>query len=110
MDIKVLINEAKAYIGGRIEILFMLFDEQFQVLKEYKYVDIELIERTWDKHIKFLSSYMGVSEETYEVLYEFYLDGRVEKLNIENREDLLEYLAYKKIGRDITTMCEEEKD
>lgn len=108
MDVKVLINETKAYIGGRVELLFMLFDEQIQVLQEYNYVDTDLIERTWDKHIEFMSYYMGVSKETYQILREFYLDGRVKELNIDIKEDLLDYLVYKKIGRQVTEMCEEK--
>ena len=108
MDIKVLVKEAKSYIGGRIELLFMLFDEQQEILQKYKYVDTQLIEETWDKHIKFMSYYMGVSEETYKILWEYYLDGHVESLNINSREDLLDYLACKKIGRDITQMSIEE--
>ena len=104
----VLINEAKAYIGGRIELLFMLFDEQIQVLQEYNYVETELIERTWDKHIEFMSYYMGVSKETYQILREFYLDGCVKELNIDTKEDLLDYLVYKKVGRQITDICKEK--
>lgn len=109
MDTKIMIDEAKAYIGGRIELLFMLFDEQFAVLKDYKYVDTELIERTWDKHIKFLSYYMGISSESYELLWEFYLDGSIASLKIDNRDSLIEYLAYKKVGRDIGLMCIDEE-
>jgi hypothetical protein len=51
---------------------------------------------------------MGVSKETYQILREFYLDGRVKELNINTKEDLLDYLAYKKVGRQITDMCEEK--
>lgn len=108
MDVKVLINEAKAYIGSRIELLFMLFDEQIQVLQEYNHVETDLIERTWDKHIEFMSYYMGISKETYQILREFYLDGRVKELNISTREDLLDYLAYRRLGRQITDICEEK--
>jgi hypothetical protein len=51
---------------------------------------------------------MGVSKETYQILLEFYLDGCIKELNIDTKEDLLDYLAYKHVGRQVTDMCEEK--
>ena len=53
---------------------------------------------------------MGVTEETYQILREFYLDGRVKDLGIETKEELLDYLVYKKVGRQVTEMCEEKAE
>lgn len=77
--------------------LYGLLDEQTVVLGKYEYVDVDIIEQTWDKQIKIMAKYNGISEETYEILYNYYLDGRV-AINgtvIEDFNELIEYIVDK---------------
>lgn len=68
-------------IRKRVELLLDLFEQQSEVLSVYKYVDTDLIEEVWDKQIKILSKYMGMSEETYNLVLDFFLDGHIGKIN-----------------------------
>lgn len=79
--------------------IYNMLEEQETVLSQYKYVDVDIIERTWDNHIKMLS---GMSEETYDILYNYYLDGRVaiNGIVIKDFDELIDYIvdkAYEKI-------------
>lgn len=88
------------YIGDRVELLLFLFDEQITVLTQYEYVDTDLIERTWDSQIKLMAQYMGVSEDSYELIEWYFLDGRVVVENdrvIEDKNELVKYLVEKSL-------------
>ena len=90
----------KKYISDIVELLLFLFDEQITVLTQYEYVDTDLIERTWDSQIKLMSQYMGVSEDSYELIEWYFLDGRVVVENdrvIEDRDELVNYLVEKSL-------------
>lgn len=90
----------KKYISDIVELLLFLFDEQITILTQYEYVDTDLIERTWDSQIKLMSQYMGVSEDSYELIEWYFLDGRVVVENdrvIEDRDELVNYLVEKSL-------------
>lgn len=88
----------RKYIGDRIELLLFLFDEQITVLTQYEYVDTDLIERIWDGQIKKMAWHMGVSEDSYELIEWYFLDGHVvveDDRVIEDKEELIEYFVDK---------------
>ena len=90
----------KEYIRERVELLIGVFDEQLTVLSEngYAYVDLGLISNTWDKHIKLLADFMGISDETYELIRWFFLAMYAhddEGNKIENIDELVDYIIKK---------------
>ena len=80
----------KDSIKNKVMKIFACFEQQIELLQEYKYVDVGPIEHMWDRHIRALS---GVSVESYQLIEEFYLDGCVRDLNITEFEELIEYLT-----------------
>ena len=90
----------KEYIRERVELLIGVFDEQLTVLSEngYAYVNLELINNTWDKHIKLLADFMGISDDSYELIRWFFLAGYAhddEDNKIEDVDRLVDYIIKK---------------
>lgn len=83
------------YIKDRVNLLLSLFDEQIIILSLYQYVDTDLIERTWDNQLKQISRYMGVTEDSYELIWGYFLDGYVVVGNrkIKDQDELIDYLV-----------------
>ena len=84
---------------GYVELLLFLFDEQITVLSQYNYVETDLIEKTWDSQIKKMSYYMGISEDMFKLIEQYFLDGHIvieDDRMIENKDELIEYLIQRK--------------
>lgn len=92
----------KKCIGDKVDLLLLIFDEQITVLTQYKYVETDLIERTWDSQIKKMARHMGISTDSYELIEWYFLDGHIvveDDKVIENKEELIEYFVDKTIEK-----------